>query len=144
MYWWCRPLPGVLTRSPTMARPGTTLLPSICSCSTPLKPSQRSVRQSNTIVTAGRPGPTMGRLLPRLAMACLLPELCRRQAPAIQFPCLRPSHIPATACCYTCAKDWHLLCNGLLLPIKFAVALPAAAPGQGLSSCLLIALALPF
>ena len=77
-----------------MARPGTTLQPSTCSCNTPLKPSQRSARQSSSTVTAGRPGPTMVTLLPRQAMACLLPELCRRQAPCLSIALPVPFGLP--------------------------------------------------
>ena len=144
-YSCCRLSPGVLTRSLTMARPGTTLLPSTCSCTTPLKPSQRSVKQSNTTAIAGRPGPIMGMLLHRLAMACLLPELCKRQVPAFQLSCQCASNIVANACCWSCAGDKQLPCDGLLLPFKFALSCqPAAAARQGPSTCHLIALPLCF
>lgn len=62
-----------------MAKPGTTLPPSTSSFSIPPRPSWPSVKLSSTRGTAGRPGPTMGKLLPRQATTCLLSELSKRQ-----------------------------------------------------------------
>lgn len=75
----CRLSQDAHNRSLTTAKPGTTLPPSTFSFSIHSRPSQPSVKLSSTRGIAGRPGPTMGKLLPRQATTCLLSELSKRQ-----------------------------------------------------------------
>ena len=117
---FCRPSQGVRSKSLTMGKLGTTLLPSTCSSIIPRRPSQLSARLSSTRGTAGRPGPTMGRLLPRLAMACQLPELSKRQA--LAYWCL----LMISAVGLACACQSWFDCADCFLERQCCNALPAA------------------